>query len=204
MSVLLQSLTKTPLFLRVVALYIIAGAFIWGGSHLAAIQKQNYIVASAAAQSTIMQAKDTTKASVKTISGSPVHITVPRLNIDLPVSNGYFDKKTGQWTLGNGAAYFATITDLPNDQHGSTFIYGHNNKSAFGPFANIAVGDIVSIKTSNDHTLSYVYSHDEKVSPDTTKILFETSDKPRLVLMTCDGIWSNFRRVMYFDFKEAL
>ncbi len=203
MSVLLQSITKTPLLLRVVALYVIAGTFFWGGSQMVAFQKHSEVVAYQSSVASVAQSKGLATTSAEAISGAPVHITMARLAIDLPVQNGEFNKDTGEWTLKDGAAYYATMSALPNNQTGSTFIYGHNDNTAFEAFKDIAVGDVVTLKTDNNHTLRYTYTHDERVTPDATRVLFETSEHPRLALMTCDGIFSNVRRIMYFDFKDA-
>ncbi|MDB5181134.1 MAG: hypothetical protein JWO54_897 [Candidatus Saccharibacteria bacterium] len=203
MSIFIQSIQKTPLFLRVVALYLIAGSLIWGGSQMATVEQPNSVVAYAAPLPSKPESKVTPAVATEAISGTPVRVTVSRLNIDLPVENGSYDEKTGKWTLGNNTAYYATVSDLPSNQTGSIFIYGHNNKSAFAGLSHIAVGDVVTLRLGNTHTISYSFSHDERVTPEATNVLFETSEQPRLVIMTCEGIFSNVRRIMYFDYKES-
>ncbi|HWT39717.1 MAG TPA: sortase [Dongiaceae bacterium] len=132
------------------------------------------------------------------IQGMPTRIVVPRLNIDLPIQQGTYDAKTGEWTLSNTSAYFATITDEPNDYKGSTFIYGHNRRSVFAAFSGVQQGDEVQIMTDNGHTFTYSYNGDQSVNPDVTSILYEHPQPPQLVVMTCEGLWSTTRRVMYF------
>lgn len=130
--------------------------------------------------------------------GVPVRIAVDRLNINLPIDAGTYDAKTGEWTLSDTSAYFATITDLPNELQGSTFIYGHNRQTVFAPLARIQSNDEVKVTTDNGYTFSYRYLRDASVNPDMTAILYEHPKTPQLVLMTCEGVWSSTRRIMYF------
>ena len=133
------------------------------------------------------------------IQGTPIQVTVARLVMNLPVQLGNYDSNTSSWTLSDTAAFFATNTDKPNDYKGSTLIYGHNRASVFAPLSGLVVGDIVKVATDNGHNFSYSYSHDAFIKPDDTSILDEHPDKPQLILMTCDGVWSATRRVMYFS-----
>lgn len=134
----------------------------------------------------------------RVVQGAPLRIQVDRLDIDLPINEGTYDAKTGEWTLSESAAYFATITDQPNDYKGSTFIYGHNRRSVFAPLAAIKAGDTVRITTNNHHSFTYTYLRDASIAPDMTSILYEHPEPPQLVLMTCEGVFSATRRIMYF------
>lgn len=136
-----------------------------------------------------------------TISGQPERILVERLGIDLAVVNGKYDAVTDSWTLTEDKAQFATMTQLPNNQYGSTFIYGHNTDKVFAKLAGLKAGDLVKVTTTNGHTFSYVYNGQEIVQPDNTTVLSEVPSRPRLTLMTCEGIFSQTRRIMLFDFK---
>ncbi len=133
------------------------------------------------------------------IQGAPIRLTIERLGMKLPVNTGSYDSNTGSWTLSDSAAFFASNTDQPNDYKGSTLIYGHNRVGVFAPLSGLAVGDVAKVVTDNGHTFSYSYSHDALVKPNDTTIMNEHPDKPQLILMTCDGIWSTARRAMYFS-----
>lgn len=133
------------------------------------------------------------------IEGTPTKLTIELLGMSLPINIGSYDSSTGSWTLSDSAAFFASNTDKPNDYKGSTLIYGHNRASVFAPLSGLAVGDIVKVTTDNGYTFSYSYSHDADIKPNDTSIMNEHPDKPQLVLMTCDGIWSTARRAMYFS-----
>jgi LPXTG-site transpeptidase (sortase) family protein len=114
-----------------------------------------------------------------------------------------YDSTHDSWTLSPTAAQFALITTKPNNIRGNTVIYGHNTQAVLAPMKDIAVGDIVSVKTTNGHTFNYTYSHDKIVDPSFTEVFSENPDTPQLTLLTCDGIWSTVRRLMYFDFQNV-
>ena len=133
------------------------------------------------------------------VQGMPSTLAVDRLGLNLPVKSGTYDSSTGAWTLSNTDAFFATNTSEPNDYTGTTLIYGHNRVGVFSILSNLTSGDIAKLTTDNGHTFSYSYSHDEVIKPDDTTIFDQQAGKPQLLLMTCDGIWSTGRRVMFFD-----
>lgn len=137
------------------------------------------------------------------ISGQPTRFSIGRLDIDLPVHDGVYDSASQTWTLSTDAVYFATVTTRPNDNRGNTFIYGHNQPQVIGSMQDIKIGDIVTIQTSNNHTFRYAYSHDAIVTPEFTAVLDEDSATPQLTVMTCEGIWSEARRLMYFNLVEV-
>src|SRR3990170_5599215 len=62
------------------------------------------------------------------ISGVPVHVTVPSVNIDLEVILGYHYKDSNTWTLTPDKAQWGVMTRPANDKSGATFIYAHYRK----------------------------------------------------------------------------
>lgn len=191
----LAKLSKIPLIVRVVSLYVCFGLAGWGGFVLTEVPTLTYTPPVAKPQPAVYLRSS--------VSGKPVTILVPRLGIELSIIDGAYDKASDSWTLTDDKAQFATITDRPNDGGGNTFIYGHNTDRVFGRLAGLVDGDIVQIKTDNNHTFSYTYSGQQIVQPTNTSVLADDSAKPRLTLMTCEGWLSQTRRIMYFDFKEV-
>lgn len=191
---------STPLFLRVVLLYVVTAISVVAVYVFIdmASPKPQPLVEQQPLPSYVRPSDGKT-----IISGIPSRISVPRLAVDLPVERGQYDEVTKQWSLNDEAAFFATVTSLPNDNRGNTFIYGHNNRKIFGALANIAVGDIVTIQTGNGHTFSYQYRGDDVVTPEKTSVLDTDPSSPTLTIMTCDGLWSEGRRLMYFDLVEV-
>lgn len=137
------------------------------------------------------------------VDGDPVRLKLDRLNINLETKNGYYDNKSDTWTLSNGITYFAVMTRRPNNQDGSTFIYGHNQDDTLARLSDLIIGDLVDITTSNGYVFSYRYKNDEYVIPSYIKILDYKPTTPVLVVSMCEGIFSQTRRLMYFDFVEV-
>jgi LPXTG-site transpeptidase (sortase) family protein len=136
----------------------------------------------------------------KSVSGYPMRISIERLGINLPVVDGEYDAKKDTWTLRDNKVQYATMTDLPNDVQGNTVFYGHNTMQVLEPVKDIVPGDVLKVKTKNGHVFSYTYVKDSLVTPNKTNILTKPSSKPQLTLMTCEGFFSESRRLLYFKF----
>jgi LPXTG-site transpeptidase (sortase) family protein len=185
---------RLPLFLRVVALYVLTGVPIWV---FIATRPPEPVVAAAPPKPAIVIREGSLRV------GQPARVVVPRLGIDLKIIDGEYDKKKDTWTLSDDKAQFATMTSLPNNESGNTFIYGHNTDAVFAPLARLKTNDVVRVHTTNGLTFQYRYSGKEIVDPKTTSVL-AASEAPRLTLMTCEGIFSQTRRVMFFDFERIV
>ena len=194
-------ITKTPLFFRVVSLYAVPLLIVL---FLFQVFNPKFNAVSLSLPTAYHKEVKSAQIVEKVIfNGEPLSISIERLGIDLPIKNGVFNEETKDWTLSDDAVYYAQITALPNNQNGITFLYGHNNDKVLSATENLVFGDIAVIKTKNDHIFKYIYKNDALVPPDLTSILYEASDTPRLVIMTCEGIWSQARRLMYFDLSES-
>lgn len=139
---------------------------------------------------------------VPTIAGKPVRIIVPARNIALPVIDGYYNQKTGDWTLTNDKAQFATVTSLANNKAGSTLIYGHDTSRVFKRLEQLQPGDEAQVVTDDGHVFVYRYRSGVDVKPTDTSIL-HYSGPAVLTLQTCSGSWSQNRKLMTFDFVEV-
>ena len=193
-------LTSTPLPFRIAGLYVATALLIAGlVAFMAPAQNQTVV-----AERRVQLAQQAESISTKEeIGGTPVRLVVDRLGVDVSVKNGTYNDVTNQWTLSETDAFFATVSDEPRNRPGSTFIYGHNRPAAFGPLQAINVGDTVSVTTDSGAVLTYTYREDAVVAPEFTDVLYEESEVPQLILMTCEGLWSEVRRDMYFTLSEA-
>jgi len=202
MITLRNIIAKTPLFLRVVSLYVVIGMIFGLVFQFQTVQnKTSFNIVPVRQEKIIDQPRPTAKAIIK---GEPLSIVLERLDINLPIEAGIYNKDTNDWTLSNDAVYYAQITSLPNDQRGITFIYGHNNKFVLGRLGELVVGDVINLTTKNGHTFTYIYSYDAIVPPDLTTVLYDNPESPQLIIMTCEGIWSQTRRLMYFDLQGVI
>lgn len=189
-------LQKTPLAARIGALYIVAGIGIFAGSSLATVASPAVYATEApveqqvVAQEIIQESPD--------IQGNPTRLKINRLGLDLSVVPGNYDAATRTWNVSDTEAFYATPSQQPGTVPGTTLIYGHNRVDAFAPLAAVGPNEIVELTLEDGTRLSYTYSHDARITPDSTSILTERSLYPQLVLMTCDGLFNEVRRVMYF------
>lgn len=186
---------KIPLVLRVVSLYILFGAASTLGLALTKAPAAAPVAQAPAPQFII--------AKQPKFKGKPVSIVVPRLGINLAIVDGTYNTGTDSWTLTDDKAQFATMTDQPNDLRGNTFIYGHNTDQVFAKLSSLGAGDVAQVVTQNGHTFNYIYSDQQSVQPNNTAILNDKPTSPRLTLMTCEGIFSQTRRIMYFNLKDV-
>jgi len=193
-----KAAAKIPLLIRVVSLYVVVGGSMLGVA--------SAMPDPAPPAEIILASSPVVPESTQTpvITGKPVGFKVQRLGIDLPIKDGVYNSKTREWTLSDNAVYFATITSRPNDIRGNTFLYGHNQPQVIAQMKDIRVGDVATITTANGHTFRYAYKRDSVVAPTFTEVLMQNPDKPQLTVMTCEGIWSETRRLMYFKFLEVV
>lgn len=192
---------KTKFYLTIGLLFILLGLFISAPYVLPAIKSTRTAHASVKTAG-----PDTSKQIVNeepVISGQPTHIAFPSVNISVDVAPGYFDAKTNSWTLSKDKAHFATVTDLPNNKTGNTFIYGHNRWQVFTGLLDAKVGDTAIVTTANGHTLTYKLRTIEDVDPTRTDYL-QTHNSPILTVQTCSGMWYEHRRMFTFDLVEAV
>jgi LPXTG-site transpeptidase (sortase) family protein len=132
------------------------------------------------------------------ISGTPVHISLPSVNIDLNVIPGYYYPSTQTWTLTSTNAQYAVMTARANNKAGDTFIYGHALMNVFGRLPGVKPGDKVLITTDNGHTFTYTFQTSSITTPDDTS-LFDYKGKPVLILQTCTGAHFQNRQLFVFN-----
>jgi LPXTG-site transpeptidase (sortase) family protein len=198
MAPLRARLTHTPLLVRTFAVYGLIALVVTLSGWLLKNQPLTQPVAVETYVAPVVHGE-----ARRVLSGSPAKIEVERLDISLPVEKGVYNALTKEWSLSHTAAFFATVSDTPNDHRGSTFIYGHNHQSVFARLADIRPGDEVKVTTANGYAFTYEYSRDAIIRPDMTDVLYEDPETPQLVLMTCEGLFSEARRIMYFQLVEV-
>lgn len=149
----------------------------------------------------VMSANTTAPEFVE-IKGNPVNLSIPNLNIDIPVIDGYYNQKKQVWTLTEDKAQFAKMTQQPNNVGGITFIYGHNNKKVFNKLPKIKVGDRAVITTDNGKVFTYEYVSSVTTKPEDASAL-SYQGEPILMLQTCTGLWYQNRTLFTFKLVEA-
>lgn len=118
-------------------------------------------------------------------------ITIDDAAISLPVIPGSYDSEKGTWTLDDTHAFFMQGSATP-------LIYGHATASIFEPLGDLQVGAMLRLETSSG-TLSFRYNGGELIAPDDTTVLAR-SMPGTLLLMTCDGVFSEHRLLLHFEY----
>lgn len=193
---------KMPLRLQVAFLYVGSTLLALGGWLGLDIMRGSQPSVLAEPVPTVPQHRITSSIR-EAIHGQPVRLSVERLGVDLPIAPGVYDAQTGEWSLADSTAFFIPSTAEPNELTGNTYIYAHNNRSAFSPLSGLREGDALTIDTDNGYRFTYVYTSDKNVAPDETSVITAKSDKPQVTLQTCEGLFSQARRLMYFSYQDV-
>lgn len=154
----------------------------------------------------IVVQKKPVKLPPKVISGKPIRIVIPDAGIDLPVDEGVYNPDDGSWTLSDQHAQFATMTSLANDHAGTTFIYGHGTDAVFGKIGtnHPPIGTTALIYTDNNRVFRYSLESIADFQPTDTSIFSNTASGPsRLIVQTCTGVFSEWRTMFTFRFKDV-
>jgi LPXTG-site transpeptidase (sortase) family protein len=136
------------------------------------------------------------------VSGHPNRITIPAVRINVPVVDGTFDTKKKEWTLGLSTAHWGTMTPLPNDTAGNTFIYGHYRPEVFAYLHNIQAGAEAYVDTDDGKRFVYTFLEAVDVSPADTS-LFAYEGPSMLTVQTCSGTWFQNRTLYKFEFTRV-
>lgn len=135
------------------------------------------------------------------VHGTPVRLRLPSIDIDLTVDQGFYDPKTGNWTISDGKAFFAVQSAEPNNTADNTLIYGHAKQTVFARLDELSLGSEATVDTNNGYRFYYTYSSSDQVLPSDTS-LFLYKGSPRLTLQTCSGVFYQNRQLFYFDFTR--
>jgi LPXTG-site transpeptidase (sortase) family protein len=136
------------------------------------------------------------------ITGTPVSLSIPSLNLKLPIQTGTYNTATDSWTISEAEAFFASPSVQPNDQAGNTLIYGHNNNLVFKQLHNITTGTTLVIDTAEGHQFTYEYVKQTIVEP-TDVSIFGYVGEPIVTLQTCTGNWNEKRALFSFELTDV-
>lgn len=137
--------------------------------------------------------------SVNLVTGKPVSIAIPSLQMNLQIIDGVYKQSTGQWTLTLDKAQFALPSAQPNNQSGNTLIYGHYRKAVFAYLHLIQPGAQATLTTANGYQFTYTYQSSQAFDPTDTSI-FAYDGPPRLTIQTCSGTFFQHRQMYYFQY----
>lgn len=132
------------------------------------------------------------KASAEKSEIVPLTISIPSLNLELPIIPA--ELKNGKWqATGEGVSYLIS-NPIPGET-GNTIMYGHNWTNLLGSLPSLKPGSSIEIVYSDKTTRDFIVEFTSVVTPDQTSILNQTTDT-RLTLYTCTGFLDSKRFVV--------
>ena len=131
------------------------------------------------------------------ISGDPIHLSLPDLQIDLNVLSGAYNEVDQSWTLTGTNAHYANVSMPINTSTGNTLIYGHNNKHVFYNLRKITAGTLLTFITNTGYQFKYTFVSKSDVQPNDTSV-FRFSGAPTVTIQTCTGNWNETRGMYVF------
>lgn len=194
----------TPERLRfnlVIGTLFIASAFLLGFDPV--LSKLGMVYQTSVVQPVDISNQQSLEDPQKLIQGRPVTVYLPDVELQRTIIDGDYNPDNRSWTLSGQYAHFATISMLPNNKTGNTFIYGHNTPAVFAGLKNLRAGNTAFIRVDSGETFVYRYIKSTEVYPEDVSILGQTI-KPTLSLQTCTGLWYQKRTVYQFEFVEVL
>lgn len=120
----------------------------------------------------------------------PTQVSFGQTNVSV-VTAGITD---GVWPLSNDSAVYLDGSGQIGQQ-GNAVIYGHDTNKVFSKLKKLVPGDVITLATQQGDQFHYQVELSQSVTPDQTHILAPTTDE-RLTLYTCEGIFSQKRRVL--------
>jgi LPXTG-site transpeptidase (sortase) family protein len=195
-----DSTPRKPLSFRakfaILALYLILGLIIAVPFVTKSMTKNQNSAKVAALSQELAHAKPTDEP----FGEMATSLKIERLGIDVPVVDGEYNFTNQTWDLSGNKVHLGTMFDQINNTGGFSFMYGHNNRDVLGKTKQLIKNDIMAIFTTSGRTVYYAYDYDIEVKPDQYNTLTESRKPNYVALMTCNGLYDQNRRIMYFRY----
>jgi len=138
------------------------------------------------------------------VTDEPLQMAVPSLDLTLNIAQGSYDPVLKSWSLNDtdvfidaNQPFLSSQTDAP-----LAFLYGHNTDAVLGRTTGLQPGDEVVFKTKDSHRFTYGFTQAFTVEPSNTDVITDTQ-YGQLALLSCDGLFDERRRIMYFTLKKV-
>ncbi|HZP95524.1 MAG TPA: sortase [Candidatus Limnocylindria bacterium] len=133
---------------------------------------------------------------------SGYRVSVPRLQIDLPIAEGDVERDITDQRTPEGFAFHLPGTAVPG-QNGNTYLYAHARQGMFLSLWNARPGDEVLIAAPDGHVLVYVMREVFPRVPPTDVSSTQPTTVERLTLQTSTGPSPRDPRFVVFAFPRG-
>jgi LPXTG-site transpeptidase (sortase) family protein len=127
----------------------------------------------------------------------PSFLEISSIKLEIAVETGKYDQESDTWNITDNSAYYAQESMPLASKVGNSVIYAHNKQHLFGNLKNLKPGDTAQITDSNGVIHEYVYQKNIEISPSNTDV-FYSQDTYNLILLTCSGLFDQYRTLYYF------
>jgi LPXTG-site transpeptidase (sortase) family protein len=119
---------------------------------------------------------------------TPIHITIPRINIDATVKPGGI--VNGQWILSDTYVHTMVLNKAKNE----TLLYAHERVGLFVNLNSIQKNDRIALTDKHGKVNTYAVYDIEKVKPTELSKLYGKENS--ITLYTCNGAFDQYRLVV--------
>ncbi|AKM79525.1 MAG: Peptidase C60 sortase A and B [Candidatus Beckwithbacteria bacterium GW2011_GWB1_47_15] len=138
---------------------------------------------------------------VETSGVAPVAIKIPKVNIDLAVTEATITDNT--WEISaTGASHWDNSANP--GEGGNIVIYGHNKTNLFGPIRWVSPGEIIEVTGADGKVYEYKITETVITEPNDVAYVLP-KDKETLTLYTCTGLFDSKRYIVVAEpYNEPL
>lgn len=197
-----QNVKLTP-GVRFVAM-IIVGVLLMSAGSWALLSMVRARAGGVTVPSTVVRQTKPAAPTVTKIDGKPIKLNIPSLGMDLDIVPGEYNPATRTWNVSTTKVHYATMTPLPNNLEGNTFLYGHYRKNIFANLHTIKANETAIVTTDNGHVFYYQLSGVRTVDPTDTHGVFDYQGAPILTIQTCTGLFYEKRQLFTFNLQRVV
>lgn len=129
---------------------------------------------------------------------APVRLSITRVGFEVTVKQGAYNPSNQSWVLDSDHAFYIRADQTPLQGQTWPLIYGHYRTGVFRPLSHAKPGDILEVTTEDGQHFYYSFLGDAIVNPNQGDILNSAPTGNGLQLLTCEGVFFEKRRILYF------
>jgi hypothetical protein len=181
------------------ALALLVGGLLYlGVPHLQAHMKQQE---GGRVNASLLKERSKTTATEPVLSlNKPTRITLKRLSIHIPVTQGYYDASNATWKLDRQHVFYIMPGEMPLKRGAHPLFYGHNIPQVLRPISGIAKDEVLEITEESGKVHVFRYVSKQDVQPEQGDAVNQAHAQQGIMLMTCSGAHYEKRQLLFFAY----